>query len=105
MAIRFSTISAPLDTPAIRPRVAQALRHAEAMGLFAPPKKARSLDLEAFTSALAPVAKRDIARRPLATLAEGRRLAPAELAGAIDAINHALLESPVPADEWPRVTS
>jgi hypothetical protein len=103
--IRIESVSPPLDRPGVAERVAAIIRRADAMGLLrslAGPVE--RLDLSILYRLLEPVRDEGIATSALQELASKSRPREALLTAVLDRLQTALLESPTPKHEWPRLT-
>lgn len=102
--IQIQSIAPPLDRPDVAIRLATAIRHADAMGLL--PKHqtpVKRLDLSELARLLAYVRSAGIAQQPIMDLANAKGADAADrLADLLERVNEALLQSPSPAQEWPR---
>jgi len=83
-------------------RLAPALRRLDAMGLLKKARVAR-LDLASFRDMLIPVAAQGIGTDAIRELERARPAAEDELVNALDRLSAALLESPSPRHEWPKL--
>ena len=101
--IHLRSVAEPLASPPLARAALTALTRAEAMGLLPETYRVETLDLDALSRLLALVRRAGIARSlDLGTIAEpvGR---PAHLERALERLNEALEDSPVPAFEWERL--
>jgi hypothetical protein len=100
--VQIQSVLPPLNRPEVAAPLAAAIRHADAMGLL--PKQGapvERLDLDRLVKLLAPVRNAGIARQPIAEL-PGQGASPRRLAGLLELVDEALVESPSPDKEWPR---
>ena len=103
--IRIESVSPPLDQPEVADPLAATLRCAHAMGLLQSPRgPVKKLDLATLRRLLTPVREEGIATSAFDELLSMKPSAKrGRLANVLGRLHGALLESPTPRHEWPRL--
>ena len=104
-ALRVGSVQAPFESASAVWSAVQTLRLLEAMGLLGEDETIDRLDGRTLRRMLQVVREAGIVPTAVVPLGRRRQSSPEELGRALEALRHALEESPVPSSEWRSLTA